>query len=175
MSANIQFVKEVVADSISPTYGFVGTTYNIVGTDLDYTTNIKFVDKFQNEIESDFSIISSTSIQGTSPLLDASLGVHEVRVINELGYSTPDDFFFPLAGALFQASEPRRLIQYTYNEITDHLGINAPIQETNPNNTQGYEIATIQVRALHAASQFVISCELSLENDFWGGSNSRLV
>lgn len=167
MSANIQFISLASGASITPTYGFNNASFTISGENLDYATGVKFVDMFQNEINADFAIQSPNTITGNSPLLDASLGAHEVRVTNELGHSKIC-CFSPLQPV--QTSEPRRLVQHTTTEITDHLGINAPIQESGPNNTQGYEIASISAQALHAANQFIISCELSLENDFWGSA-----
>ena len=109
---------------------------------------------------------SPTVINGSVPLLDSSLGRHEVRVQNELGYGKL--YFDPVTPAL--TAEPRRLIGHTVTDITDHLGINSAIPTTSPNNTQGYEIATTSVSAIHASSTFIVSCELSLENDFWGAA-----
>ena len=90
MSADIQFVKEVVADSISPTFGFVNSTYNIVGTDLDYTTNVKFVDKFQNEIEFDVAAVSPEYELGDVNF-DGALTVQDIVLVvpHILGTSEP--------------------------------------------------------------------------------------
>jgi len=166
MSANIQFISLPSGTSITPSYGLLNDPFVIEGENLHLATGVLFVDKFQNETSSTFTVASPTKINGNIPLIDSSLGRHEVRVQNELGYTKL--YFDPLVPSL--AAEPRRLIDYAVTDITDHLGINAGISESAPNNTQGYEIATTTVSAIHPSSAFVISCELSLENDFWGSA-----
>ena len=166
MSSDIQFISLASGASITPSYGFLNDDFVINGQDLDLATGVLFVDKFQNEIASTFNAASSTTINGNVPLLDSSLGRHEVRVQNELGYIKL--YFDPTVPA--QSAEPRRLIGHTVTAITDHLGINSAIPTTSPNNTHGYEIATTDVSAIHASSALIISCELSLENDFWGAA-----
>jgi hypothetical protein len=166
MSANIQFIALASGTSVTPSYGFLNDSFTISGANLNYATGVKFVDKFQNELDSSFSIHSASKIVGNVPLLDSSMGTHELRVQNEMGYTRL--YFSPLVPVL--TSEPRRLIQHTVTDITDHLGINASIDEYAPNQTQGFEIASTTVQAIHASSTFTISCELSLENDFWGSA-----
>ena len=166
MSSNIQFISLPSGSSITPSYGLPTNAFEIAGTNLDQGTGVLFVDKFQNEIAANFTSVSDVKITGNVPLIDSTLGKHEVRVQNELGYSKL--YFDPLVPAL--AAEPRRLIQHTVQDITDHLGINAGISQTAPNNTQGYEIATTTVSAIHSSSSLIVSCELSLENDFWGAA-----
>lgn len=166
MSSSIQFVSLPSGASISPSYGFLNDAFTITGQDLNSATGVLFVDKFQNEIEATFSAVDSSTIQGNVPLLDSSLGKHEVRVQNEFGYTKL--YFDPLVPVL--SAEPRRLINHTVTDITDKLGINSSITESAPNNTQGYEIASTTVSAIHPSSTFIISCELSLENDFWGAA-----
>jgi len=166
MSSSIQFISLPSGTSITPSYGLLNDPFVIDGQNLDHATGVMFVDKFQNEKAASFSAASAVKINGNVPLIDSTLGRHEVRVQNELGYTKL--YFDPLVPAL--AAEPRRLINHTVVDITDHLGINAGISESAPNNTQGYEIATTTVTAIHASSTFVISCELSLENDFWGAA-----
>ena len=167
MSANIQFIEPVSITSVDPGFGLLNEPFSIEGVNLNYATAVKFVDKFDNEIDVTFTIESPTKINANVPLLDGTLGVHELRVENELG---SHDFccFSPIVPAL--AAEPRRLVQLKVNKLTDHLAINAPIQESSPNQTQGYEIASTSITAIHPASTFVINCELSLENDFWGSA-----
>ena len=166
MSSNIQFISLPSGGSINPSYGLLNDSFEVNGQNLTQATGVLFVDKFQNEIASTFSAASDTVINGNVPLLDASLGRHEVRVQNELGYTKL--YFDPLVPA--QTAEPRRLIGHTVTDITDHLGINSAIPTVSPNNTHGYEIATTSVSAIHPSSTFIISCELSLENDFWGAA-----
>jgi len=167
MSANIQFIAPVSGTSITPSFGLLNEPFSIAGVNLNYATTLQFVDKFDNATNVEFSIESPTKINGNVPLLDGTLGAHEIRITNELG---SHDFccFSPIVPAL--AAEPRRLIQIKVNKLTDHLAINAPIQESSPNQTQGYEIASTSITAIHPASTFVINCELSLENDFWGSA-----
>ena len=166
MSSNIQFISLPAGSSINPSYGLLNEPFVVSGQNLTQATGVLFVDKFQNEIASTFSAASDTTINGNVPLLDASLGKHEVRVQNELGYTKL--YFDPLVPA--QTAEPRRLIGHTVTDKTDHLGINSAIPTVSPNNTHGYEIATTSVSAIHPSSTFIISCELSLENDFWGAA-----
>jgi len=166
MSSTIQFISKPSGTSITPSYGLLNDSFVINGQNLDQVSGVLFVDKFQNEIASTFTAASPTVINGSVPLLDSSLGRHEVRVQNELGYGKL--YFDPVTPAL--TAEPRRLIGHTVTDITDHLGINSAIPTTAPNNTQGYEIATTSVSAIHASSSLIISCELSLENDFWGAA-----
>tara|TARA_Y100000593_G_scaffold94085_2_gene191549 strand:+ start:294 stop:1073 length:780 start_codon:yes stop_codon:yes gene_type:complete len=167
MSANIQFIEPVSGSSITPSFGLLNEPFSIQGQNLNYVTGVKFVDAYDNPTDIPFSIESSTKINGTVPLLDGTIGKYEIRLQNELG-DHDFGFFNPIVPAL--AAEPRRLIQIKVNKITDHLAINAPIQENSPNQTQGYEIAATTITPIHGASTLLINCELLLENDFWGGA-----
>ena len=74
MSANIQFIALASGTSVTPSYGFLNDSFTISGANLNYATGVKFVDKFQNEIDSSFSIHSASKIVGNVPLLDSSMG-----------------------------------------------------------------------------------------------------
>ena len=166
MSNSIQFISLPSGSSIEPSYGLTNTDFTISGQNLTDATGVLFVDKFQNEVSSNFAAQSSTIITGKVPLVDHTLGKHEVRVQNELGHTKL--YFDPFTPV--QTVSPRRLIQHKVTTITDHLGINSQISDTAPNNTQGYEVASTTVNAIHSSSALIISCELSLENDFWGAA-----
>ncbi len=166
MSNSIQFISLPSGASIAPSYGLTNTDFTISGQNLDDATGVLFVDKFQNEVASTFAAQSSSIITGKVPLVDHTLGTHEIRVQNEIGYSKL--YFDPFTPV--QTISPRRLIQHKVTTISDHLGINSQISDTAPNNTQGYQIAATTINAIHESSALIVSCELSLENDFWGAA-----
>tara|TARA_R100000808_G_C2150819_1_gene159676 strand:- start:1191 stop:1991 length:801 start_codon:yes stop_codon:yes gene_type:complete len=172
MSNTITFINSPQASGITPEAGYNGITFSINGQNLSDVTGMSFMSMFQDEYPANFSVVSDTQITGVVPLLDGTLGPHKVIARNEVGKSELccfHPYIVASSSTPVAFNSQRRFIKYAYKQINDRYGINSTINDT-PSQTQGFEVMQIKTKAEHPHNVFEITCELSLQSDFWGAA-----
>ncbi len=166
--SNITFIKKPIVSGFSPLLGLTSTTFTVFGSYLEDAESLYFVDVFGKKTQVSFSkngTAPNTTLTGSIPVLDGTIGKYLVRVENSLGHS---DF------CCFQhhVSTQTNIVNISGDDtkqINDKYSINSAISHT-PTNTEGFEILNLNYIPVGPSNKLVVQAEVSLQSSFWGSA-----